>query len=578
MLVFTSIKWKNFLSTGNDWTEISLSNHGTTCIVGANGSGKSSFSDAITFALYNKPFRKINKPGLVNSINGKNCLVEVEFKNGKDSFLIRRGIRPNIFEIVKNGELVNQEASNRDYQEILENHILKMSFRSFCQVVILGSASFVPFMQLPTGQRREIIEDLLDIQIFTTMNSLLKDKMNTNARDLLDVDYRYDLVTEKLKMQEDHVRSMLTSSEEVKASLNEKIEKYRREIETEQAIIDEKRREQSVLIERTSNHDALTKKVGELSTIRGKLVDKSERIRSEIAFFHDSETCPTCRQAIDESFRKETVSSREGELAQVEDGLERITETRSELETRLEGLRKTLDRVSSINVELNIKASKVRSLESSIKDLEDEVSKVERKSVSYVEDDGTTRELEDERDSVADDRRRLLEVRDVQRVAARILKDDGIKSRIIKQYIPIINKLINKYLASMDFFVQFELDENFNETIRSRFRDAFSYSSFSEGEKARIDLALLFAWRTVAKLRNSASTNLLILDEIFDGSMDAVGSDDFLNILYSVAGETNVFVISHKTDQMKDKFDRIIEFEKRNNFSRIANIEENVAA
>jgi DNA repair exonuclease SbcCD ATPase subunit len=561
LLVFETVRFKNFLSTGNDFTEITLSSHDTTLIVGGNGHGKSTFMDAVCFALYNKSFRKISKPQLINSINNRNCLVEVEFSSGKDSYLIRRGMRPNVFEIVKNGELINQEASNRDYQEILEKYILKLTFKSFCQVVILGSASFVPFMQLPTGQRREIIEDLLDIQIFTTMNMLLKEKVNANERALLDVDYRLDLTAEKLRMQEEHVRSMLSSSQEMIDSLGEKVEKYRDEIASEERLIAEKRVEQAALIDQTAGHEDLSRTIASMASISSKLTDRAEKLGHDISFFHDNDTCPTCRQAIDEEFRSSTVSSKGKEREEVETALSELTRRREEADARLTSVRRALDRIAR---------SKISGLESSIADLQEQIAKVEERNVAYVADSGSIRLLEEERDVVAAEKKSLIEEREVHRVVGRILKDDGIKSKIIKQYIPIINKLINKYLAAMDFFVQFEIDENFSETIKSRFRDVFTYASFSEGEKTRIDLALLFAWRTIAKLRNSASTNLLILDEVFDGSLDSTGSDDFLNILYSVAGESNIFVISHKTDQMKDKFDRVIEFEKRNNFSRIS--------
>ena len=568
-ITFHAVRYKNFLSTGNDFTELRLDDVSTTLVVGANGHGKSTFMDAICYALYNKAFRKVNKPQLLNSINNKNCVVEIEFSTGKDRYLVRRGMKPGIFEILKNGDMINQEAANRDYQEILEKYILKMTFKSFCQVVILGSASFVPFMQLPTGQRREIIEDLLDIQIFTTMNMLLKDKVNSNARELLEVDYRQDLASEKIKMQEDHLRSMLTNTQELIDGYREKIAKHEKEIESESRIIEEKRREQSALISQTGDYETLTRKMLEMSSIRSKLNDKVERINHDITFFHDHDNCPTCKQIIDSAFKEEVIQGRKAEVASVSEGIRTITERFVEVERQVEQMKSTLDRIVSINLDINMKTTKIKHIESSIRDLNEQIEQAKRKNQSYVGDNDALKKLEEELSQIAEEKRHLIEVREIHKLVATILKDNGIKARIIKQYVPIINKLINKYLAAMDFFVQFELDENFNETIKSRFRDVFSYASFSEGEKTRIDLALLFAWRAIAKRRNSASTNLLILDEVFDGSLDAQGSDDFLGIIQSVSGDGNIFVISHKTDAMKDKFDRIIEFEKKNNFSRI---------
>lgn len=557
---------------------MSLDDAQTTLVVGPNGHGKSTFMDAICYALYNKPFRKINKPQIINSINNKHCLVEIEFSTGKDEFLIRRGMKPNVFEIIKNGELINQEASNRDYQEILEKYILKLTYKSFCQVVILGSASFVPFMQLPTGQRREIIEDLLDIQIFTVMNMILKDKVSMNERNILEVDYRYDLACEKIKMQEDHIRSMATSSKDLIESFNEKIRNYQSDILTEETILDERRSELTALIEQTSGKDKLSKSLTDIGTIKGKFQDKIDRLNHEIHFFHDNDTCPTCRQNIDDTFRNGSIETKTGELKKIEEALSELVQKQKEAEASMDAMKLLVERMSNISVDINMRTSKVKNLEGTIQDLKEQIAKIEEKNSITISDNESIKKLEEERDDIAAEKKRLLELRDIYRISSTMLKDNGIKSKIIKQYIPVINKLINKYLAAMDFFVQFEIDETFNETIKSRFRDVFSYASFSEGEKTRIDLALLFAWRTIAKLRNSASTNLLILDEVFDGSLDATGSEDFLNILYSVTGEANIFVISHKTDQMKDKFDRVIEFEKRNNFSRIVNIEENAVA
>jgi len=575
-LVFHTVRWKNFLSTGNDFSEMKLDDAQTTLVVGANGYGKSTFMDAICYALYNKAFRKINKPQLVNSVNNKHCLVEIEFSSNLDEFIVRRGMKPNVFEIIKNGEMINQEANSRDYQEILEKYILKLTFKSFCQVVILGSASFVPFMQLPTGQRREIIEDLLDIQIFTIMNMLLKDKISSNNGDLLDADYRLEMSNAKIKMQEEYIKNMMTSSEDLIRGFKNRISKYKEEMDIEARILDEKQSELSKILKKTVGEKALASKVNEMSSLINKLSDKKVRLEDEIAFFLNNDGCPTCQQIIDEEFKGKTIVSKKNDLVQIETGIESLKETFEIESERLNEIKRFIDFVSNLNVDISLKSSKIKNIEGSIKDLEEQISKVVERNAEYNYDGDNIRKYEKERDDVAQEKKNLFEYKEIQRVAGTILKDGGIKSRIIRQYIPIINKLINKYLAAMDFFIQFEIDETFSETIKSRFRDVFSYSSFSEGEKTRIDLALLFAWRTIAKLRNSASTNLLILDEVFDGSLDSVGSEDFLNILYSVTGEANIFVISHKTDQLKDKFDRVVEFEKKNNFSRITSVEENL--
>ena len=569
-LTFNTLRWKNFLSTGNDWTEMQLDGAQTTLIIGENGAGKSTVLDALCFVLFSKPFRKINKPTLINSINRKGCLVEVEFFEGKDEYVVRRGMRPNVFEIVKNGTLMNQDAANKDYQDVLEKYILKLNYKSFCQVVILGSASFVPFMQLPAGHRREIIEDLLDIQIFTTMNLLLKDKISENSRQMVEADHKFNLNNEKIKMHEEHLESMRTSSQEQVKELEDKILGYDEEIAREERIIEEKRREQESLIGQTHDYDKLVRKLSEMNSIHRQLDDKVARLHEEREFFHTHENCPTCEQTIGVHFRETSIQSRDDQVKETNAGIEQILAKQDEIEDRVRQMKSTLDRISSISTDISIRTNKVKGVRKQIDDLHDQIERINHRHSQYSSDNKLLKNLEAELVRIADEKKVLFEEKEIHRLVASVLKDNGIKARIIKQYIPIINKLINKYLAAMDFFVQFELDENFNETIKSRFRDEFSYSSFSEGEKSKIDLALLFTWRTISRLRNSASTNILILDEVFDGSLDGNSSDELLKILIELSNDSNITVISHKTDQLLDKFERVIRFEKKNNFSRIA--------
>lgn len=569
-LVFHTIRWKNFLSTGNDWTEVSLDSNSTTLIVGENGAGKSTILDALCYLLYNKPFRKINKPQLINSINGKNCMVEGDFTSGRDEYTIRRGMRPNVFEIEKNGELISQDAANRDYQEILEKYILKMNMKSFCQVVILGSASFVPFMQLPTGQRREIIEDFLDIQIFTTMNMLLKDKVSKNQSDILEVDYKIELTNEKIKMNEEHLRNMIDNSKELIDELVMKAERLQRDADNERNVIEEKTLALRALESSLVEPKDLFLKQSSLTTIKNKLEARVERLNHDIEFFGQHDNCPTCKQEIDQAFRNSTIEEKRKSLDEVRDAVTQADTKLGDVQRSIDLYNDTVHKVNEAKLELRLRRDKVKGIDNSITDTNSQIEKIKARNVSFVSDNTKTRELEGEIERLTNEKSKLHELREVHRVVSTILKDTGIKAKIIKQYIPIINKLINKYLASMDFFVQFELDENFNESIKSRFRDEFSYASFSEGEKAKIDLALLFAWRAVAKLRNSAATNLIILDEVFDGSLDANSSDELLKILIEISNNSNIFTISHKTDALLDKFDRVIRFEKRQNYSVVA--------
>jgi DNA repair exonuclease SbcCD ATPase subunit len=570
MIFFKKIRWKNFLSTGNSFTEIDYSKNNTTLIVGENGAGKSTMLDALSFVLYNKPFRKVNKPQLLNSINKKDLVVEIEFNIGSHMYKIVRGLKPAIFEVYQNNKLINQDAETKDYQEVLEKQILKLNHKSFCQVVVLGSASFVPFMQLTAQNRREVIEDLLDIQIFSTMNSLLKDKISANNNKLMEVEYQYDLTSEKIKMQHEHIVAMQKSSEE-------QIEKLRKELKHQTDLIELEKNEIESLNEQIlslkasiEDQEQVNKKQKTLQRLDIQLSDKISKLQADIEFFTSHDSCPTCKQDIDNAFKCETVDAKQAQIQETQQGIEKLKEEITTIQEKIQQIAEVSSKISSLNIDSITKNNNISSRIMQCKKIAREMQELQDKSDDLIMNDDKMKELEDLLDKQREEKTELLKDKDALNISSIILKDNGIKARIIKQYVPVINKLINKYLAAMDFFVNFELNENFEETIKSRFRDEFSYASFSEGEKMRINLAILFTWRAVAKLRNSASTNLLIMDEVLDGSLDSNGTDEFLKIINTLTQDTNTFIISHKTDQMYDKFTNVLKFEKHKNFSRIA--------
>ena len=570
MIYFKTIRYKNFLSTGNSFTEIELNKNNTTLIVGENGAGKSTILDALSFALYNKPFRKVNKPQLLNSINKKDLIVELEFNIGPSMYKIVRGLKPNIFEVYQNNKLLSQDAASRDYQDILERQILKLNHKSFCQVIVLGSASFVPFMQLTAASRREVIEDLLDIQIFSTMNSLLKEKINTNNSTIMEVEYQYDLTSEKIKMQHEHIIALQKNNEE-------QIEKYRQElkqitdrIDAEKIQVDDTEQQILALSQQVEDQEQVNSKQNKLQVLEGQLNDKLAKLEKEINFFNSHDNCPTCKQGIDDTFKCETVSTKQNQFQETTDGIDQIRKEIQKIQKRIAEIASVLSQISTSNIQKITHLNNITGLVQQCKKIAKDISELQTKSDDFIINDDRMKELELLIDQQVEQKSILLKDRDAYGVASIILKDNGIKARIIKQYIPLINKLINKYLAAMDFSVNFELDENFNETIKSRFRDEFSYASFSEGEKMRINLAILFTWRAIAKLRNSTSTNLLIMDEVLDGSLDSNGTDEFLKIIGNLTLDTNTFIISHKVDQLVDKFSNVIKFVKVKNFSQVA--------
>lgn len=570
MIYFKKIRWQNFLSTGNVMTEIQLDRTKSTLIVGENGAGKSTMLDALYFALFGRPFRNINKPQLVNSITGKHTLVEIEFSIGKKDYMIRRGIKPAVFDIYVDGELLNQNATAREYQDVLEKTILRMNPKSFGQIVVLGSANFVPFMQLPAQHRREVIEDLLDIQIFSIMNSLLKDKQIDNKTKSTDVDYKIDLCEQKIELHKKHIETLNRNNAAIIKQKEKRIKEYQVAVADLMATNDQLATETAALSEQIADFNTTNTKLLKAKEIEKALKDRVAKIDKEVKFFHDHDNCPTCKQGIDHDFKQQTIEKRSLKVEEIQDALNKLNDEYTKLETRISEIDAINTQIHELNGKISDNFRDIKFNNDYITNLQNEIEELEKEHASDTSNLDELRELKKDLLDHKQLKEKLAFERQLHDVASYVLKDTGIKTKIIKQYVPIMNKLINKYLAAMDFFVQFELDETFNETIRSRFRDDFSYASFSEGEKMRIDLSLMFTWRAIAKLRNSASTNLLIMDEVFDSSLDSGGTEEFMKILDTLTADTNTFVISHKGDQLYDKFHSVIRFEKHSNFSRIA--------
>ena len=569
MILFKTVRWKNFLSTGNVFSEIQLDASPATLIVGANGAGKSTFLDAICFGLFNRPFRKITKAQLVNAVNEKDLLVEIEFSIGSRNYMIRRGFKPTLFEIHLDGQMLSQEAAINEQQKHLEQSILRLNYKSFTQVVVLGSSCFVPFMQLTPPNRREVIEDLLDIRIFSTMNGLLKERVKGIKDTIREVEYQFELAKNKVETQQSLIAHLKEQSNANTARRKSEIINLETEIKDITILVDKdldlsKSYEKS--LEDYQNVDA---SLSQLRLYESRFKDKQKAFKKEYKFFESNEHCPTCQQAITEELRTNKKSGITDQLKEVEEAAEKL---RGELDDILvkiskkndivKELSRTQQAISEAQRETQYRKRQIKAIERKIDEATGSSSslKQEKDKLKELAKDGLKVE-----ESLLDEKK----VRDNYNTVTNMLRDTGIKSTIIKKYLPVMNQLINRYLKELDFYVSFNLDENFLETIKSRFRDEFSYASFSEGEKMRIDLALLFTWRTIAKMKNSANTNLLILDEIFDSSLDTSGTDDFLKILHTVSDKTNVFVISHKTESLQDKFASTLKVEKKQNFSVI---------
>ena len=566
MIVFEEIKWKNFLSTGNSFTEVKIDDAPSHLILGSNGAGKSTLLDALCFVLFNKPFRKIIRRQLINSINERECVVEIKFFIGSVKYKIIRGIKPNVFEIYRNGQLLDQDAANKDYQAYLEKSILKFNFKSFTQVVILGSSTFVPFMQLTAPNRREVIEDLLDIQIFSRMNLLLKDRVKDIKDNQKECEHLMQIAEQQVAMQKNTIDNMEKMNDDYMKRLHDQFDENEKRIAELSAEVDSKK----ILIEeyglKVNNMPDNQKLHEELRDMRAKIKSNLKRAEKEVAFYKNNDECPTCTQKLPAKLKKKNVESAEERVEKMTGGLDDITVKINDCFHTIKQQKETCDKITTVQTEilghqretesLLIKSKKI------LTDTEAEapdVKKEKTKLSDFVKNQKKT----------AKDCAKVNHEADNLKTVSSLLRDGGIKSRIIAKFIPIINQRINKYLQSMDFFVNFTLDEEFNEIIKSRFRDEFSYASFSEGEKQKIDLSLLFTWRDIAKMKNSAATNLLILDEVFDSSLDSASTEELFKILRGLDSKTNFFVISHKGDILLDKFDTTLRFEKVNDFSKV---------
>ena len=568
MITFEKVRWKNFLSTGNTFSEVELTDAKTNLIVGSNGAGKSTILDALTFGLFGKPFRKISKSSLVNSINDRDTVVEVEFTIGKNEYQVMRAIKPNKLEISVNGQLFNQEAAVNDQQKNFEKNVLKMNFKSFTQVVILGASTFVPFMRMPLGQRREIIEDILDIQIFSTMNDNLRAKIKINSEELRDVEYELELVKNKITIQKEHMLNLEKRDKEEIDKKKQKIVEYETKEADNSDIITKLTQQILRLNEEMVDYKQSSKKLNKLNTYLMKLTHKLNSIKKEHKFFEDNHVCPTCTQTLENSFREKKISSGKNKIQEMEEGFDELNTAIEEEQTRVEKFTELSTEISDLNSQVTQTNYEITSIRKAITDINIEIEEIHNDNADAKAEYSKLKVLVSDKKDLYVQLDETRKDKDTLSVASKLLKDSGIKTRIIKTYLPTMNKMIAHYLGNMEFYVNFTLDENFEETIKSRYRDVFSYESFSEGEKARIDIALLLTWRSIAKLKNSVDTNLLILDEIFDGSLDQSGTSELGWILRNFDDRTNVFVISHK-EAMSDKFERTLIVEKPKNFSTI---------
>ena len=568
MIVFKKIKWKNFLSTGNQFTEVNFQEFNTNLIVGTNGAGKSTVLDALTFVLFNKPFRKINKPQLANSVNERDCLVEIEFSINSRDYIVRRGIKPSVFDILVNGTELHKEADDRAMQRILEENILKVNYKSFTQIVILGSSTFVPFMQLTTTYRREVIEDLLDIRIFSAMNNLLKDKVRTQKDQIKSLDLKKQTLKEKEQMQKEFIEELenrgnanINTNQEKIAKLDAEVGIYMNENATTEEDIFKFTKEQEEVI-------GAGEKLVKLNNLKGKISQKVSAITKEHKFFTENTVCPTCTQNIEEEFRLNRITDAQNKAKELQKGYQDLEETIKFEQERERQFTVLSKEITKLNHEISQNNTRISLNQRQIRDLESEIQTITQ---NLANRNTEHEKLEEFRENLHKTFEELVKKKEeivYYDFAYSLLKDDGVKTKIIKKYLPFINQQVNRYLQMMDFYINFHLDEEFNETVKSPIHEDFSYSSFSEGEKMRIDLALLFTWREVARVKNSVNTNLLIMDEVFDSSLDGFGTEEFLKIIRYVIKDANIFVISHKSE-LHDKFENVIKFDKVKGFSKI---------
>ena len=569
MIMFTKLSWRNFLSTGNYKTTLDLTKDTNTLISGENGAGKSTILDALCFSLFGKSFRGTNIPQLPNSINEKDCEVEIEFTIGKDSYRVFRSLNPKKFEIYKNGNLIDQDSKSKDYQKILEEQILKMTYKSFCQIVILGSGNYVPFMKLTAKDRRLVVENLLDIDVFSVMNTLVRAKLQVAKEYIKDIDHKVELVKSKVDEKEKLIKTLLKKSSDSAESYKGEIEESRKQIEELRSEIKKQQENIDRLLEKVKDKDEVPKRLLKMEGLEQQLKNKIKNIDKNVKFYKENDTCPSCKQDIEEHHKECVFKEKGEERKEVEEGITELVENIDTTGKRLDDINIVLQEINSLQTQINEKQNQIDSSLRYIEKMQKNIEGIMEEGEEVEESKKELNELIGEGKGYVGDRKKQAEDKHYYEIASTLLKDSGIKAKIIKHYLPIMNKLINKYLANMDFFCQFDLDENFNETIKSRHRDEFTYHSFSEGERLRIDLSLLLAWREVARLKNSVNCNLLILDEVFDSSLDSVGTEEFLKLLTTFGNRANIFVISHKSDTMTDKFSNHIVFEKKNNFSRI---------
>ena len=572
MIIFKNIRYKNFLSTGDQWTDISLNKDPSTLIVAHNGAGKSTMLDALSFVLFGRPHRNINKPQLVNSINNKNCLVEVSFQVGSGNFKVVRGIKPQIFEIWKNGVMINQDSHSKEYQKILEQNIIKLNHKSFHQIVVLGSSSFIPFMQLPAQHRRDVIEDLLDINVFSKMNFLIKEKNAVLKEKLKDITYQLDITKNQIDSQKKYIRDITAMNEEEINAKEADIDKTEKEIvdlQTANAAASE-------YIEKENDKTQVALKAAQdkkqsLIKYRAQFSSSIKTVVTDAKFFEENTNCPTCHQDIGEDLRQSKLKDARAKATELHSGIRKVDDETSVVDDIIEKMNSLMETIREKQSEINANNQSIKRLQMTIKSLNDDIIRLNSRSGDLGTANTELTQMNESRNDLMETRLKLNEEYSYNAVMSEMLKDTGIKTKVIKQYLPVTNKLVNQYLQILDFFVHFHLDESFQETIRSRHRDAFSYDSFSEGEKQRIDLALLFTWRQIAKMKNSVATNLLVLDETFDSSLDADGVENLMKILHTVGDDTNVFVISHKGEILEGRFNNKLEFYKDKNFSKMKN-------